>query len=202
MVQKREFKKSNSLKIVFCCKFAQKSSMLQLHDKTFEPYLSEADIQEIVEEMAHKMAVLSQEKPLFLVVLKGSFMFASDLLKCLPFDADMAFIQLRSYEGTQSSGTITNLMGLPKHLSQRTLVVLEDIVDTGNTLEYLNDQLIKEQPKRIYYASLLLKPSVYNKSITIDFVGKEIPNHFVVGYGLDYNELGRTLPQLYKLKNT
>ena len=119
--------------------------MLQLHDKTFEPYLSEADIQEIVEEMAHKMAVLSQEKPLFLVVLKGSFMFASDLLKSLPFDADMAFIQLRSYEGTQSSGTITNLMGLPKHLSQRTLVVLEDIVDTGNTLEYLNDQLIKEQ---------------------------------------------------------
>ena len=174
--------------------------MVQLHDKTFEPYLSELEIQEIVKEMAHKMGVLKYEKPLFIIILKGSFIFASDLLKALDYDVEICFMQLKSYEGTQSSGKIKDIMGIPQQIKGRTLVVVEDIIDTGNTLEYLNQHLLAEQPQKIYYASLLLKPSVYKKPLAIDFVGKEIPNEFVVGYGLDYEELGRTLTQIYKLK--
>lgn len=174
--------------------------MVQLHDKTFEPYLSELEIQEIVKEMAHKMGVLKDEKPLFIIILKGSFIFASDLVKALDFDVELCFMQLKSYEGTQSSGKINDILGIPQQIKGRTLVVIEDIIDTGNTLEYLNQHLLAEQPQKIYYASLLLKPSVYKKTLPINFVGKEIPNEFVVGYGLDYEELGRTLTQIYKLK--
>jgi hypoxanthine phosphoribosyltransferase len=134
--------------------------------------------------------------------LKGSFLFASDLLKALSFDAEITFMQIKSYQGTQSSGEIKDIMGVPMNLKDRTIVIIEDIVDTGNTLEYLYNRLSKENPKKIHIASLLLKPDVYSKEIPIDFVGKEIPNHFVVGYGLDYEELGRTLPQIYKLKNS
>lgn len=174
--------------------------MVQLHDKTFEPYLSESEIQQIVERMASEMKVLERQKPIFIVILKGSFIFASDLVKSLDFDVELSFMQLKSYEGIQSTGKVNNLMGLPKNLKGRTVVVIEDIIDTGNTIEYLSSLLTKEQPKNIYYASFLLKPSVYKKPITIDFVGKEIPNDFVVGYGLDYEELGRNLTQIYKLK--
>ena len=174
--------------------------MVQLYDKTFEPYLSELEIQEIVKEMAHKMGVLKDEKPLFIIILKGSFIFASDLVKALDYDVELCFMQLKSYEGTQSSGKINDILGIPQQIKGRTLVVIEDIIDTGNTLEYLNQHLLAEQPQKIYYASLLLKPSVYKKTLPINFVGKEIPNEFVVGYGLDYEELGRTLTQIYKLK--
>ena len=174
--------------------------MVQLHDKTFEPYLSELEIQEIVKEMAHKMGVLKDEKPLFIIILKGSFIFASDLVKALDYDVELCFMQLKSYEEMQSSGKIKDIMGIPKQIKGRTLVVVEDIIDTGNTLEYLNQHLLTKQPQKIYYASLLLKTSVYKKPLAIDFVGKEIPNEFVVGYGLDYEELGRTLTQIYKLK--
>ena len=175
--------------------------MVQLHDKTFEPYLSELEIKEIVKEMAHKMGFLKDENPLFIIILKGSFIFASDLLKTLDYDVELCFMELKSYEGTQSSGKINDILGIPQQIKGRTLVVIEDIIDTGNTLEYLNQHLMLEQPQKIYYASLLLKPSVYKKNLPIDFVGKEIPNEFVVGYGLDYQELGRTLTQIYKLKN-
>ena len=175
--------------------------MVQLHDKTFEPYLSEKEIQQIVSDMASKMNVLKEENPLFIIILKGSFIFASDLVKALDFDVELCFMQLKSYEGTQSSGQIKDLMGIPENIQGRTLVIIEDIIDTGNTLDYLNHHLLKKQPQKIYYASLLLKPSVYKKPIPIDFIGKEIPNDFVVGYGLDYDELGRTLTQIYKLKN-
>jgi len=174
--------------------------MIQLHDKTFEPYLSEKDIQGIIQKMSVQMSHLENDNPLFIIILKGSFLFASDLLKALPFDAELTFMQIKSYHGTQSSGNIQDVMGLPLNLSGRTLVIIEDIIDTGNTLEYLYNRLKQEKPKHIYIASLLLKPSVFSKNITIDFVGQEIPNNFVVGYGLDYNELGRTLPQIYKLK--
>ena len=174
--------------------------MVQLHDKTFEPYISEKEIQQIVSDVASKMSVLKDAKPLFIVILKGSFIFASDLVKALDYDVELCFMQLKSYEGTQSSGKIKDIMGIPQQITGRTLVVLEDIIDTGNTLEYLNKHLLAEQPKKICYASLLLKPSVYKKTLPIDFVGMEIPNEFVVGYGLDYEELGRTLTQIYKLK--
>lgn len=176
--------------------------MVQILDKTFEPFLGQEEIQNIVSQMAKEMGVLKNENPLFIIVLKGSFLFASDLLKALSFDAEITFMQIKSYQGTQSSGEIKDIMGVPMNLKDRTIVIIEDIVDTGNTLEYLYNRLSKENPKKIHIASLLLKPDVYSKEIPIDFVGKEIPNHFVVGYGLDYEELGRTLPQIYKLKNS
>ena len=176
--------------------------MVQILDKTFEPFLEQEEIQNIVSQMAKEMGVLKNENPLFIIILKGSFLFASDLLKALSFYAEITFMQIKSYQGTQSSGEIKDIMGVPMNLKDRTIVIIEDIVDTGNTLEYLYNRLSKENPKKIHIASLLLKPDVYSKEIPIDFVGKEIPNHFVVGYGLDYEELGRTLPQIYKLKNS
>ena len=175
---------------------------MQILDKTFETFLEQEDIQNIVSQVAKEMDILKSENPLFIIVLKGSFLFASDLLKALSFDAEITFMQIKSYEGTQSSGEIKDIMGMPMNLKDRTIVIIEDIVDTGNTLEYLYNRLSKENPSKIHIASLLLKPDVYSKEIPIDFVGKEIPNHFVVGYGLDYEELGRTLPQIYKLKNS
>lgn len=175
---------------------------MQILDKTFEPFLEQEDIQNIVSQVAKEMDILKNENPLFIIVLKGSFLFASDLLKALSFDSEITFMQIKSYEGTQSSGEIKDIMGVPMNLKDRTIVIIEDIVDTGNTLEYLYNRLSKENPSKIHIASLLLKPDVYSKEIPIDFVGKEIPNHFVVGYGLDYEELGRTLTQIYKLKNS
>jgi len=176
--------------------------MVQIHDKIFEPYLEQEDIQNIIHRLAKEMNILKNENPLFIIVLKGAFLFASDLLKALSFDTEITFMQIKSYEGTHSSGEIKDIMGVPMNLIDRTIVIVEDIVDTGNTLEYLYNRLSKENPKKIHIASLLLKPDVYSKDIPIDFVGKEIPNNFVVGYGLDYQELGRTLPKIYKLKNS
>ena len=176
--------------------------MVQLHDKIFEPYISESEIGEIVKRMASQMESLESQNPLFIVILKGSFFFAADLLKALSFDSELTFMQVKSYVGTQRSGQIKDILGVPINCKDRTIVIIEDIVDTGNTLEYLINRLNQENPKKIYTASLLLKSSVYSKKIPIDFVGKEIPNDFVVGYGLDYDELGRTLTQIYKLKNS
>ena len=174
--------------------------MIQLHDKTFEPYLSEKEIQQIVSDVASKMNILKDDNPLLIIILKGSFIFASDLVKALDYDVELCFMHLKSYQGTHSSGKIKDLIGIPTNIKGRTVVVIEDIIDTGNTLEYINQQLLEKQPLKIYYASLLLKPSIYKKTIPIDFIGKEISNEFVVGYGLDYEELGRTLTQIYKLK--
>ena len=175
--------------------------MIQLHDKTFEPYLSAEEIQKNIADIARKMNVLKNDNPHFIVVLNGSFLFAADLLKQLDFDAEVSFIKLQSYEGTNSTGIVTEVMGLQANISNRTVVVLEDIVDTGITLEKIYYILESKNPKEIQIATLLFKPSAYQKELDIHYIGKEIPNEFVVGYGLDYKELGRTLPQIYKLKN-
>lgn len=175
--------------------------MIQLHDKIFEPYILASEIQNIIAEMADEMNALKPKNPLFIVVLNGSFLFAADLLKQLDFDAEVSFIKLQSYEGTQTTGTVTEVMGLQTDISNRTVVVLEDIIDTGITLEKIYTLLEKEKPKEIHIATLLFKASAYQKELAIHYIGKEISNEFVVGYGLDYEELGRTLPQIYKLKN-
>ncbi|MBJ11053.1 MAG: hypoxanthine phosphoribosyltransferase [Flavobacteriales bacterium] len=175
--------------------------MIQLHDKIFEPYISKEEIQKSIAKTASKMNVLKNKNPIFLVVLNGSFLFASDLLKQLKFDAEVCFIKLKSYEGTKSTGTVTEIMGLLTNISNRTVVVLEDIVDTGNTLEKIYSILKSQNPKEILIATLLFKPSSFQKKLDIHYICKEIPDEFVVGYGLDYKELGRTLPQIYKLKN-
>jgi hypoxanthine phosphoribosyltransferase len=175
-------------------------SLLQIHDKEFELFISKKELNTIVERLATKMEYLEKDSPIFIVVLNGSFFFATDLLKSLSFDSQVHFIKVKSYQGIKSSGEINLLLDLNVNIEQRTIVIVEDIVDTGTTLHFLMEYLKKKKPKKILTASLLFKPKAYQQEYTIDFIGKSIANEFVVGYGLDYDELGRTLPQIFKLK--
>lgn len=174
-----------------------------LKDKTFVPYITSDKILESVKVMATKINnELKNEMPLFLVVLNGSFMFAADLLKEVTIPCEISFIKLASYHGTSSTGTVTEMIGLTEEIKDRTIVVVEDIVDTGITVEKLVALLIKKEVKQIKIASFLLKPEAYKKSIKIDYVGMEIPNDFVVGYGLDYDGLGRNMKDILVLENS
>lgn len=172
-----------------------------LKDKTFVPYITAEKIAESVREMAKKINTdLVNEMPLFLVVLNGSFMFAADLLKEVTIPCEISFIKLASYHGTSSTGTVTEMIGLTEEIKGRTVVVVEDIVDTGITLEKLTNLLTKKEVKQIKVASFLLKPEAYTKTIVVDYVGMEIPNDFVVGYGLDYDGLGRNMKEIFVLE--
>jgi hypoxanthine phosphoribosyltransferase len=171
-----------------------------LKDKTFVPYISSDKISASVYEMAQKINVdLVNDMPLFLVVLNGSFMFAADLLKEVNIPCEISFIKLASYHGTTSTGTVTEMIGLTEEIKGRTVVIVEDIVDTGMTLEKLVALLIKKEVKQIKVATFLFKPEAYKKDIKIDYIGMEIPNDFVVGYGLDYDGLGRNMKEVYVL---
>ncbi len=171
-----------------------------LKDKTFIPYITSDKILESVKKVALKInADLAHENPLFLVVLNGSFMFAADLLKEVTIPCELSFIKLASYHGTSSTGVVTEMIGLTEEVENRTVVIVEDIVDTGVTIEKLVGLLTKKHVKQIKIASFLLKPDAYKKSTKIDYVGIEIPNDFVVGYGLDYDGLGRNLKNVYVL---
>jgi len=171
-----------------------------LKDKTFVPYITSDKILASVKVMAQKInADLTDDMPLFLVVLNGSFMFAADLLKEVTIPCEICFIKLASYHGTSSTGTVTEMIGLTDEIKGRTVVVVEDIVDTGITLEKLVTLLTKKEVKQIKVASFLLKPDSYTKTLKIDYVGMEIPNDFVVGYGLDYDGLGRNMKDIFVL---
>lgn len=175
---------------------------ITIKDLSFTPYISEADLQESVLQVAHKINQdYNGKSPLFLGVLNGSFMFIGDLMKWISVDCFISFIKLASYEGTQSTGMVNELIGLNEDIEGRDIVLIEDIVDTGNTLEKLYQILEKKNPKSIKIATLLYKPEAYKKSYKIDYVGKEIPNAFVLGYGLDYDGLGRNLSSIYVLKD-
>ncbi len=176
------------------------SKLVTLKDKQFKPYLSKATIADAVIKLAGKINNdLKDEFPVFLIVLNGSFMFAADLLKEITIPCHISFIKLASYHGTTSSGTVTELIGLSEDLSNRTVVVVEDIVDTGTTIEKLEVVLQHKNVKQIKIVTALLKPEAYKKERKIDYVGIEIPNDFVVGYGLDYDGLGRNLKEIYVL---
>ena len=171
-----------------------------LKDKSFVPYITAETISEQVKAVAQKInSDLANETPLFLVVLNGSFMFAADLLKEVTIPCEISFIKLASYHGTSSTGTVTEMIGLTEEIKGRTVVVVEDIVDTGVTLEKLVTLLTKKEVKQIKVASFLLKPDAYKKDIPVDYVGMEIPNDFVVGYGLDYDGLGRNMKEIFVL---
>lgn len=171
-----------------------------LKDKTFVPYITSDKIQESVRQMSKKINTdLAEDMPLFLVVLNGSFMFAADLLKEVTIPCEISFIKLASYHGTSSTGTVTEMIGLTEEIKGRTVVVIEDIVDTGVTIEKLVVLLNKKEVKQIKIASFLLKPDAYTKDIKVDYVGMEIPNDFVVGYGLDYDGLGRNMKDIFVL---
>jgi len=173
---------------------------IQVHDKMFEPFI-EAD--KINKEVAAMAARLDKDyegkRPLFISILNGSFMFASDLFKYLRIEAEICFIKLASYKGTKSSGQVVTAIGLDIDIVNRHILIVEDIVDTGKTLHAFMPQLKNQQPASLKVAALLHKPEAIIYPIQIDYLGFSIPNKFVVGYGLDYNGLGRNIPEIYQL---
>ncbi|MGZ3881221.1 MAG: hypoxanthine phosphoribosyltransferase [Flavisolibacter sp.] len=173
---------------------------IQLHDKSFEIYLPEAKIQEKIKEIAVQLNNdYKNKRPLFIAILNGSFMFAADLFKYLSIDAEICFIKLASYRGMKSSGHVITAIGLDVDLYDRDVVILEDIVDTGKTLNEFLPKLDHQQPKSLKIAALLHKPDATQFNLKIDYVGFSIPNKFVVGYGLDYDGLGRNFKDIYQL---
>lgn len=175
--------------------------MIQLHDLFFEESISEAEINLAINGVAVKINNdYKEKKPVFLIVLNGAFFFAADVIKRFDGDCEMSFIKVASYEGTKSSGEITTVMGAEPSLKNRHVIVVEDIVDSGNTIETIIKILHQEQVKDYTIATLFYKPKAYKKQFKIDYIGLEIENDFIVGYGLDYNGLGRNLRNIYKLK--
>lgn len=171
-----------------------------LHDKHFEPYVDEADVAKAIDTLAAKVAKdYSDKTPLFIGVLNGSYFFASELLKRLVIQCEISFVKVASYHGTVSSGTVSQLIGLNERIAGRHVVVLEDIVDTGNTIEHIMAVLADHHPASISIAALLFKPDAYKKDIPIDHVAMRIPNAFVVGSGLDHDGLGRNLPGILRI---
>ena len=174
---------------------------IRVHDKIFVPYLSKDNILKKVKEVAQQISSEYEgKKPLFIAILNGSFMFAADLFKFIKTEAEICFIKLASYKGTRSSGQIITAIGLDTDLSGRHIIILEDIIDTGKTLNQFLPQVFNQQPASVKIAVLLHKPSATVFPVKIDYTCFSIPDKFVVGYGLDYNGLGRNLAQLYQLK--
>lgn len=170
-------------------------------DKEFELFISYEKIRSIVEEMAEKMNKdLKDKNPLFLCILNGSFMFAAEIFKRITsLDAEISFVKLASYSGTSTTGTVKELIGLNESLEGRTVVVLEDIVDSGITMAKTIEQILSKNPLEVKIATLLLKPDALQVKVKLDYIGLEIPNDFIVGYGLDYNGRGRNLIDIYKV---
>lgn len=173
-----------------------------VHDKTFVPYLS-------AEKIAARVTALGQEisrdykgkRPIILAVLNGSFIFAADLFRSLSIEAEISFIKLASYKGTSSSGHVVTAIGLDESLHGRHVILLEDIIDTGKTLHSFLPDILQRQPASLKIAAFLSKPGALVYEVRADYVGFEIPDRFVVGYGLDYDGLGRNLPELLQLSD-
>ena len=174
--------------------------VIRVHDKTFEPYLSEKEIAQRISEVAIQLnRDYVGKRPLFIAILNGAFMFASDLFKQLEIDAEICFIKLASYKGIRSTGHVVTAIGLDLDLFGRDVIIIEDIVDTGKTLHHFLPKLQHQQPSSLKIVALLHKPDAMIFPLQIDYLGFTIPNKFVVGYGLDYDGLGRNLRSLYKL---
>jgi hypoxanthine phosphoribosyltransferase len=175
--------------------------IITILDKKFEVLIDENEILDIISAVADKINNSNIENPLFIGVMNGSFLFCADLMRKITLkNSEISFVKLSSYIGTKTSGIVNELIGI-NNISGRNVIVLEDIVDTGITLEKIITLLKKEDVNDIKIATLLFKPDSYKKDFKIDYIGKSIGNDFVVGYGLDYNELGRNLKHIYKLKN-
>ena len=175
--------------------------MIQLHDKTFVPFIDAAQIDKAVAKVAQQVQNdFGDEIPVFIAVLNGAFMFASDFMKHYKSNCEISFVKLASYEGTSSTNDVKQLIGLNQDLKGRSVVLIEDIVDTGNTVVELKNIFAEKEVKSLKIATLFYKPEAYKKDIKLDYIGIEIPNKFIVGYGLDYDGLGRNLPEIYQLQ--
>lgn len=174
---------------------------VKLHDKEFEIFITYAQINENVKKMALRISNdMKNEDVLFICILNGSFMFTAELFKEIDLEqAEVTFMRLSSYSGTDTTGQVKKLIGLNESVEGRVLVVLEDIIDTGNTIVEVLKLLKEHKPKDVKIATMLLKPEKFNNKFPIDYVGMEIGNDFIVGFGLDYDQKGRNLKDIYKI---
>lgn len=172
-----------------------------LKDKTFELFIPYDKIHASIVGLGARINedYKGKDTPLFLGVLNGSFMFMGELMQNIDFNCELSFVKLTSYRGTKSSGKVSELIGLQDNIEGRHVVIVEDIVDTGESIDHLMRSLIGHQPASIEVATLLFKPDAYKKEVPIKYSALSIPNDFIVGFGLDYDQLGRNLPDIYKI---
>lgn len=176
------------------------NNMIQLHDKKFEVFITHDEIQFAIKNMTKQIEDdHCDDVPVFVGVLNGAFMVVSDVIKNYNSPCEVSFVKMASYEGTASTNEVKQLIGINQNLEGRTVVILEDIVDTGNTVEELKNLFRAQKVKHCKIATLFFKPEAYTKDIKIDYVGIRIPNKFIVGFGLDYDGLGRNLKDVYQL---
>ncbi|MBT8318316.1 MAG: adenylate kinase [Lutibacter sp.] len=174
--------------------------IIKLHDKYFKAYISEKKIAKAIKQLVKQVSEdCKDEIPLFIGILNGSFMFVADFVREYNYSCEVSFVKLASYQGTNSTGKIKQLVGINENLEGRTVVILEDIIDTGNTLEEIYDIFRDKKLKQLKIATLFFKPDVFKKELPIDYIGISIPDEFIVGYGLDYNGLGRNLSSIYQI---
>lgn len=175
-------------------------STIQVHDKRFKTYLPAAEIAREVARLAQELGRDFRGKdPLFIPILNGAFMFASDLLRALDFDVEIAFVKYASYEGTNTTGVVKELIGFPESVRGRHVVLVEDVVDTGISMAHTLERVQAMQPASVSVCTFFFKPDKFVKHFKIDYIGRTIPNDFILGYGLDYNGLGRTYADVYVL---
>jgi len=173
---------------------------IQVRDKTFSLFIQADEINKAVEQMAARInSDMKDKNPLFLVILNGAFIFASDLLKKITIPCEVSFVKLSSYIGTKSTSVVRELIGLDQVPADRTVVILEDIIDTGITMGVTTGKLKNLGAKEVLIATLLFKPDAFRMNYDMDYVGIRIPNDFIVGYGLDYDGYGRNYPEIYKI---
>ncbi len=175
-------------------------SIIKLHDSYFKPYISKQKIKKIIQKMVKQIATDCEgETPVFIGILNGSFMFVADFIRQYTDDCEVYFVKLASYEGKKSIGTVDELVGINEDLTGRTVVILEDIIDTGNTLQKIYDIFKDRNVKTLKIATLFFKPDAFTKALPVDYIGLSIPDEFIIGYGLDYSNLGRNLASIYKI---
>jgi hypoxanthine phosphoribosyltransferase len=174
--------------------------MITIHDKSFTPFISRAQIELRISELAAQISSDYEGRcPIFIVVLNGAFVFATELVKCVPLACEITFVRLSSYVHTESAGKVRQIIGLEEKIAGRDVVILEDIVDTGLTMKHLLHQVQELQPQSVAVATLLFKPTALKTDLSLEYIGFEIENRFVVGYGLDYDGIGRNLDAIYLL---
>jgi hypoxanthine phosphoribosyltransferase len=175
---------------------------VRVKDKEFETFIPASQIEGVVQQLAERINTDFKDKnPLFLAILNGSFVFAADLLRKISIPCNISFVKFASYSGTETTEKVKELIGLNEEINGRHIILIEDIVDTGNTIELILSDLSRMHPADVKIACFCHKPDAFRKSYKIDYIGMNIPNEFIVGYGLDYDGYGRNLPDIYKITN-
>jgi len=174
--------------------------IIKVIDKEFEIFIPNSKINDAIQKVANQINIdYRHKKPLFVVILNGAFMFAADLFKKLEIECEVSFVKLSSYQGMKSTEKVKKIIGLNESIAGRSIIIVEDIIDTGITMEHLLEELGAMNPHDISISTLLFKPDAFRKDYKIDYIGLDIPNDFILGYGLDYDGFARNLPDIYKL---